>query len=159
MISPSLLCFLPPPTHIPPLPPSPLPLTNARMGQERAHSSLTPTPAHCTNATDAHPSTSPFVNSPCVFPSPRRGMWANDMPCHCRNPPPHRSLPMVTPNHMSPLKRPAYATSQDPYPPLYHLKLVHRPHHGQRRPPTTTSSKSSVYATTTDDDDRSRRRV
>ena len=41
-IAPSLLCFSPPPTHIPPPLPSPLPLANARTGQARARSSPNP---------------------------------------------------------------------------------------------------------------------
>ena len=154
-IAPSLLCFLPPPTHIPPPPPSPLPLANAHTSQARARSSLTPTPTRCTNVTPTlphhHPSTAPAF-------APPLAEGCGQTTCHvtaqipCRVARRQRRPPTAT----SPLKRLAYATSQPPTTPNHHLttsnrrvchvmddddpqppphpKAARMPRHGRRRP-------------------------
>jgi hypothetical protein len=136
-IVPSLLVFSPPPTHIPPPPLlSPLPLANACTGQATARSSLTPTPAHTcplhrVTGAHHHPSTSPRV-----CPSPRRGMWANDLPHHRSNLLPRRSLPTATPNRhvTAETARVRHITAtDDPHPPPYHPKAACTPRHGRRR--------------------------
>jgi hypothetical protein len=143
-IAPSLLCLLPPPTNIPPLP-----LANARTGHASARSSLTPTPAHCTTS-PTHPSTSP----PRVCPSPPRGMWANDTPRHRPNPPPPRSLPTANPNrHVTGERaRVRHVTAvNNPHPPPHHPKPARTPRHGRRRPPplpTTRTPATSPPPTT-----------
>jgi hypothetical protein len=78
------------------------------MGQARARSSLTPTPAHCTTS-PAPPSTSPSVDNPPRLPLPS----SRDVG--------KRYATSLTAT--SPLKAPAYATSQPPTTPTRHVTI------------------------------------
>jgi len=129
----SFLCFLPPPTHHPPPPPSLLPLTSAHMGQVSVHSSIMPTLNHCTMSLAPTPITHHLLTSPCICPSPRQGIWANNTPHHCSNPPPHCSLPTATPTCHVAAERVHIChitAADDPHLPPHHPKPVCMPHHG-----------------------------
>jgi len=103
-------------------------------------------PLHCVTGAHHH-----LLTSPHVCPSPRRGMWAHDMPRHRPNPPPPCSLPTATPNcHVTgESARVRHVTTVDnPQPPPHHPKLACTPGHGRWRPPPATSSpQTSMYAT------------
>ena len=120
-IVPSLLVFSPPPTHIPPPPPpSPLPLANARTGQATARSSLTPTPAHCT----ASPAPTTIHRHPPAF-APPLVEGCGQTTFHVTAPSSRRvaRCQRRPPTATSPLKQPAYATSQPPTTPTRHLTI------------------------------------
>jgi len=120
-IVPSLLVFSPPPTQIPPLlPPLPLPLANARTGQATACSSLMPTPAHCT----ASPAPTTIHRHPPVF-APPLIEGCGQTTCHVTAPSSRRvaRCQRRPPTATSPLKQPAYATSQPPTTPTRHLTI------------------------------------
>jgi len=110
-IAPSLLCFSPPPTHIPPPPPSPLPLANACTGQARARSS--PNPVCAPPLVEGCGRTTRHVTTPATSP-----------------PPPRHSPPPATPNrHVGHV-----TATYDPNPPSQLPKTAHTPRHGRRRP-------------------------
>jgi hypothetical protein len=92
---------------------------------------------------DAHPLQAHPSTSPRVCPSPPRGMWANDTPRH-RPIPRHLAHCQRQPRTAtSPVKGPAYATSQPSTTPTRHLTTQNRrvrhvtddddPHHSQQQ--------------------------
>jgi hypothetical protein len=137
-IAPSFLCFLPPPTNNHPPPPSPLPLANARTGQARARSSLTPTPAHYRHIHRHPPAFAPPLLKGCGHTTRHVTARFPRHLAHCQRQPRTAT---------SPVKGPAYATSQPLTTPTRHLTTQNRhvrhvtyddnPHHSQQqgRPP------------------------
>ena len=131
-IAPSLLCLLPPPTHVPPPLPSPPPLTIARTGHARARSSPT---AVCAP---------PLVE----------GCGQTTRHVTAQVPPPSRLLPTATRvRHVT--ARARHVTAQVS-PPSRSLPTATRVRHVTAATRHVTAHKRRVRHVT-DDDDRNRR--